>query len=624
VSASRIVASLAGCLVAACGGAQHAGAPAAADRLGGIRIEGNRAIASPALERGLALYQAQHDGPAVVDPYLVSVDTDRIRAAYLRRGFFAVTVATRIDRDAPAGPIVVFAIAEGPRALTRVEIAGLPRELTAAAARAKVALPEGAPFDYDTYEAAKQPLIALLRNAGYAHADVRGRIDSAAGDAHVHYELAPGPRCTFGQIRIAAPIDDRLAAAVRARLQVAPGDQFATSALEDSQAELYALGRFSTVQLVPDLAGDAVIDVAVELALTSRHEVHAGGGLGYDPVSYEVHGRGGGSWIPAGLPLLGLATDARVTVTMPHDFNGDDVLLKLRGLVSVSYLDLFRPRLRGELEVGADYQTVEAYTWAGEHVRIGASTPLGVRWLTLRAGWVLEQLQLEPDPGLDDATRQRLRLDRDQRRGAYEASIVADLRDDPFEPRRGLYVELRAARGTRFALGQLDYWQVTPDVRGYLALGEVVVAARARFGAILGEVPVTERYYSGGTAGQRGFAYRRLSPMASVGDHSVVVGGAGLIETGLELRRRIGELWAVPIGANLFLDGGDVADHVDQLDPTSLYWAVGAGAWGKLIGDLKLRVDLGYRLNDRGPDDPLRLGSWSDNLALHIGIGEAY
>jgi len=32
-----------------------------------------------------------------------------------------------------------------------------------------------------------------------------------------------------------------------------------------------------------------------------------------------------------------------------------------------------------------------------------------------------------------------------------------------------------------------------------------VIAAHGRVGAILGDIPVTERYYSGGTTGQRGF-----------------------------------------------------------------------------------------------------------------------
>src|SRR6185503_914863 len=171
-----------------------------------------------------------------------------------------------------------------------------------------------------------------------------------------------------------------------------------------------------------------------------------------------------------------------------------------------------------------------------------------------------------------------------------------------------------------------------PELRGYVSLGDVVIAARARVGAILGEVPVTERYYSGGTSGQRGFAPRRLSPLATgivaMGtadekQRSVVIGGAGLIETGVELRHRLGTLATLPIGANLFLDGGDVKQTPEELDPWNLYWAAGAGLWVKFVGDLKAHVDIGHRLN-RTESDPLAAPTAWSKLAWQIGVGESY
>ncbi|HEX3477092.1 MAG TPA: POTRA domain-containing protein, partial [Kofleriaceae bacterium] len=138
----------------ACGGSSHAPA-ASGDQLGAIRITGNRAIASDELEAALALHEAIGDG-AAVDPYLLGLDTARIRAAYLRRGFFAATVTPAVEQRG-GHQIVTFTVAEGRRAVTRVEITGLPPEVAPAAARAAVGLGDGAPFDYDTYDAAKQP-----------------------------------------------------------------------------------------------------------------------------------------------------------------------------------------------------------------------------------------------------------------------------------------------------------------------------------------------------------------------------------------------------------------------------------------------------------------------------------
>lgn len=608
----------------------------APEHVGAIRIEGNHAIASDALEPALALHEAIGEAVAV-DPYLLALDTERIRAAYLRRGFFAAKVTAGVRREA-GGQVVVFTVVEGRRAAARVEITGLPPELPAAQARALVAFGDGAPFDYDAYDAAKQPLTALVENAGYAHAEVRGTVaaDPVAAVATVRYEIVAGVRCAFGEIRLTGRFRPELAAVVRARLRLATGDRYSAQVLADSQVEIYDLGRFSAVQVVPDRTGGGpTIGVTVDLVEASRHELHAGFGLGYEPITYEVRGRGGGSLVPAAQPLTTLALETRVAVTVPH--TGDTAKLepKLRILGSLQRIDLGWPRLRGEIEGGLDYQTVEAYTWAGGHIRVGLGSPLGPRWLQARIGWLLEELtfrDLVSDLGGDTPAAMQARsvlgLGGTQRLGAFQASLTADLRDYPIEPHRGGYLAVTAAAGTPFAGGALHYLQVTPELRGYFSLAGVVVAVRARAGQIFGDVPVTERYFSGGTSGQRGFSERQLAPRVDATGCSdtatspvVVIGGAGLFETGVELRRQIASLGSVPVGANLFLDGADVTCKPSGLDPGHLHWAVGAGVWGKL-GALKIRTDVGYRLNRTGDDEPAR-GTFG-NFAWHLGVGETY
>lgn len=612
----------------ACGGPSRA--PVTAGQLGAIRIVGNRAIASDQLESALALHEAIGDG-AAVDPYLLGLDTDRIRAAYLRRGFFAVTVTPTVEQRG-GRQVVTFTIAEGRRAVSRVEISGLPPEVAPAAARAQVGLGDGAPFDYDAYEAAKQPLADLVENAGYAHVRVTGAVTADPGGAiaAVRYTVEPGPRCAFGEIRL-PPLAPDLAAAVRARLPFATGDRYSAAALAAAQAEINQLGRFSSVTVAADRGGDRpVIDVAVELTPATRHEVHLGGGLGYEPLTYELRGLAGGSVVPEAHPLVTAAVDGRVAVTVPHGAStGGDVQPKVRILGSLQRIDLGWPRLRGVFEVGADYQTVEAYTWIGPHVRLGLDAPLGPRWLQARIGWLLEELAfINIDGSLDDAARNNLGLSGSQRLGAYQASLVADLRDDPIEPHRGVYAAVTAAAGTPYAGGELRYLQVTPELRGYLSLGDTVVAVRARAGQIFGDVPVTERYFSGGTSGQRGFSERQLAPRAiagagcsDTGPNAIVIGGAGLIETGVELRRPLASPWGLPVGSNLFLDGADVTCRRQDVDPWHLRWAVGGGLWFKLAG-LKIRTELGYRLNRT--DDLSGGSSAFGRYAWHIGVGETF
>jgi outer membrane protein assembly factor BamA len=612
----------------ACGGSSHAPA-ASGDQLGAIRITGNRAIASDELEAALALHEAIGDG-AAVDPYLLGLDTARIRAAYLRRGFFAVTVTPAVEQRG-GRQIVTFTVAEGRRAVSRVEITGLPPEVAPAAARAAVGLGDGAPFDYDTYDAAKQPLIDRVANAGYAHVRITGAVTAEPGGATavVRYMVEPGPRCTFGRVRL-PPLAPDLEAAVRARLPFATGDRYSAAALVEAQSELTQLGRFSSVTVVADRSGDGpVIDVAVELAAATRREVHLGGGLGYEPLTYELRVIAGYSVVPEAHPLVTAAVDSRVAATLPHGATAGagPVQPKVRLLGSLQRIDLGWPRVRGEVEAGFDYQTVEAYTWTGPHIRLGLGAPLGPHWLQARIGWLLEELGfVNIDTTVDDNARGKLGLQGLQRLGAYQASLVADLRDDPIEPHSGVYAAATAVVGAGYAGGALSYRQVTPELRGYLSVAGTVLAIRARAGQIFGEVPVTERYFSGGNA-ERGFSDRQLAPRVSdqgcsdTEPKAIVIGGAGLIETGVELRRPLASPWTVPVGVNLFLDGANVTCDAGSVDPRKLRWAAGTGLWGKIVG-LKVRIELGYRLDG---NDQLSGGSSAfGRFAWHIGIGEAY
>src|SRR5439155_17163249 len=104
------------------------------------------------------------------------------------------------------------------------------------------------------------------------------------------------------------------------------------------------------------------------------------------------------------------------------------------------------------------------------------------RWLQLHLGWLLERLEfsdldcvLEKAPGCDSgpsslAEAQRLGLVGPQGEngrqilGAYQVSLVADLCDNLIEPRRGAYLDLRAAAGTRFAGSDRTYLQLAPEL----------------------------------------------------------------------------------------------------------------------------------------------------------------
>src|SRR6185369_13975468 len=109
----------------------------------------------------------------------------------------------------------------------------------------------------------------------------------------------------------------------------------------------------------------------------------------------------------------------------------------------------------------------------------------------------------------------------------------------------------KVAEGGPYAAGSETFQQVTPEIRGYLPVAGIVLAARVRAGAIFGDVPVSERYYSGGATTQRGFSERRLAPTltdTNGATGSVPIGGAGLFESNIEVRSRLTTVRGMGLG----------------------------------------------------------------------------
>ena len=140
--------------------------------LAAIQIEGNNAIADDDLIPGLGLHR-NAERERSVDDYQLQLDGQRIAATYQKIGYFAVDVSSRIitGRRGHRG-------VHGRRGAAgddQVEITGLPPEVPLDKARKLVAIADGAPFDYDAFDDAKDPMQRLVEDAGYAHVAVESR-----------------------------------------------------------------------------------------------------------------------------------------------------------------------------------------------------------------------------------------------------------------------------------------------------------------------------------------------------------------------------------------------------------------------------------------------------------------
>ncbi len=606
------------CVLVACHGPVHRPGE---EFVAKLRFEGNRAISDDDLKRGLALERSEkHGGPP--DPYSVSLDTDRIRGHYARRGFLDASVRARVDRVGLAAT-VVFEIEEGTRATTRIVIQGLPEGDLENKVRAALPLADGKPFDYDAYDLAKPALLEVVENAGYAHVklDAQVVVDRAHHAAVVQLIYDTGPLCKFGGVRLQG-VNGDLATAIDEREAFAAGDRYSTDALHETQRAIYAMNRFSTVRIAPDKTDGDIIPITISVSLGARHETTLGGGFGLDPVTYEARLRAGYQLTGWPGPLWTAGVDLRPAYDVQHDFT--DYEPRIRALATLQRMDCLFPLATAEISAGYNYLIVEGYTSYGPLARLALTTPIVTQRVKLRVGWRMEYDQFLNISGLIDETLQHaIGLDSKQLIGAYEQTIALDLRDNPLETRAGTYLESHFTEGTKAAGGDLHFFEVVPELRVFAPISSAVIAVRARAGLITGEVPVSERFYAGGASSQRGFSERQLAPSVSgIVDgnlYAIPYGGAAMFDSSIELRQSLGSVRGIGVGGVTFLDAGDVTDTVHELDLGHLHYAAGFGL--RLLTVVgAVRVDVGYRLNRTTAEDP----EPDSHYAFHLSLGEAF
>ncbi|HEX5059823.1 MAG TPA: BamA/TamA family outer membrane protein [Kofleriaceae bacterium] len=634
-------------VIAACGGAatQKRVRKPGDEYLAAIKFEGV-SLSHENLLSGLAL-KRNLDAGRSIDEYQLNLDVQRIAGLYQRRGFFSVKVVPRVERKGDAATLI-FHVDEGERAVATVVITGLPPEVPFADARAAVPVPNDSPFDYDLFDEGKAPLLALVENAGYAHAQLDAQVlaDRGKGRATLRYALDPGTKVTFGKVTITG-VTDALAEAARNRLPFREGDPYSTKQVADAEQAIYGIGRFASARVDVDRMSEAtVLPVKVVLTEQKPWEAKLGGGAGFDSLTYQARLRASLTHDGWPTPLTRLGAEFRPALTAlrseckVYEVWNCDFQPRIRLIGTASQQDFLRRDVRADMEGGLDYLKLEAYTTQGERVKLSVGMPLANRRIDVRLGWQFayygfDDYALVMDDGSGKFVRDENLVTKTgtasaERLGAFSETVAFDWRDNPITPHLGAYAELRVTQGGSWAGGAFDYVQLMPDLRGYLPLGKAVLAGHVRYGAIFGDVAPTERFYAGGAASQRGFPERYLSPFVTGidrDDHTkmtnVPIGGAGLLETGLELRVPF-ELFNTQMGAAAFLDGADVTEQPDDIDPTNLHWAAGISLRPYYLPIGPIRLDFAWRLNRTNSDTAALNPLPGEHFSFVFSLGEAF
>jgi outer membrane protein insertion porin family len=621
-------------VVAACGGADSY-----------VKVEDVTLAGTEALSKGDILDGLRTHPPtgfilkdyAEYDEVGVAHDRERIESYYQRHGYFSARVTdVKVDKKADDRVAVTFTVNEGaPTRIKKVEIVGMPARMPDGGevrVASLVRIKEAEVYEEEPYLVTKNRLARYLIRRGYAYAKVDGRVDVDRDrhEAAVTLTVAPGPVVTMGKVEVKG-LERLPDSVVTNRLAWEEGDRYDPRQIERTKGRLYQLGYLSSVDIhIADEGQPEILPMTINVREAPRHELKLGGGVALDNANLLVRPRFG--YLVRGFldPLLTFEVDARPGFIIV----GQGQAGQLAGSVGASFdrNDLFFPRLHGSIGATVEVTELETYSARELRGRIGFDRPFFDDHLLIGFGWQVRLLDFTSvSEALTPADRTLVGLPTDDELGLrlsyalgfFEQSIAYDLRDNPADPKNGVYMEVRAEESGRFSGSSFPYVKVTPDVRGYVSpLDWLVVAARVRYGDTLtGEPPITQRYFSGGASDHRGFTFRRLAPMsaATIDGATVPIGGTTLIETGLELRFRLFKVFGNWLGFVAFVDGGDVTLTRAEMDPLHLHWAAGGGLrYNTLVGPI--RFDVGYRLNRYGPGEP----DAGDRIAFHLSLGQAF
>ncbi|MDO9693800.1 MAG: BamA/TamA family outer membrane protein [Candidatus Latescibacteria bacterium] len=531
--------------------------------------------------------------------YPATLDEDLRRAALLlaRRGYpRAVLSVGFAGADNDESVAIVLTVEPGEPVLVRsLALEGLPEKLTTVQrdrAHRLVQTAAGRVFDDDLLEVDRLALVALLRDAGHASAQVVPRVDwvdSLLVDVALIAE--PGPLMWFGAVD-PGPIAADLKPLVRHSSGLRSGDLYSTRALQQAEENIRRLELFRQVRLDTRPATAETLDVVAEL----------------QPAPMRTLSTSVGWWTEDQVRLAAAWKDR-------------NLLRAGRGLgVQASYsrfrqdagVTAWRPAFPGprsgvSVTLGLSYETEAAYTLHSAKLTTALSwRPTFIDLLGLSLSFGRQSLHV--GPVANDAF-----LERDGNLTLLSGFWSRDGADDRLHPTRGGVSRAKMAVTPPGRLSDFHFLTAEVERIQYRPLGRAVLAARAGLGwglPLAGDLdlPPNVRFFAGGSTSMRGFKRRRLGPVDAVGEP---LGGEARLIASAEVRLPV----KGRVQAAVFVDAGQAWARHDDIDLGELEVAVGPGLMvNSPVGPL--RADLGFRLTDVVPDQP--------RMVLHVSVGHPF
>ncbi len=588
---------------------------------------------------------------------LVRKDVESIEYLYRSNGFRDVKVTSRVERNPQSkGEEVMLhlTIDEGEQwFVSGVEISGVNlRDFEYV--KGLLQTTEGQPFADTALVSDRDTILNFYFNSGYPDAtlEMKTALEEGTRRVNVKVEVSEGRRNFVRRVLVGGYRTTR-PRLIYDRIPLETGDPLSQSAVIDAQRRLYDLGIFAKVDIAlqnPD-GRERDKNVLYRLEEASRYSYT----FGFGAQLARIGGGLGTFDSPAGAP--GFSPRINFGVSRVN-FQGLGHTVTFRGQLSNfqkrAVVNYYAPQFTGNDRLNLSFTSLfddsrDIRTFAAQ--RLESSIQLGQRLSkanTVQYRFTFRRVQIDDstlsiDPALIPLFSQPVRL------GIVSASFVQDKRDDPIDSRRGSYNTIDFGFAGSYFGSQSDFLRLIFRNSTYHRIRRDLVLARlTTLGgmyslsgrSVLKDVPLPERYFSGGGSTHRGFPDNQAGPRdLSTG---FPIGGKALVMNTLELRfPLIGDT----IGGVLYHDMGNVYRDLDKIsfrtsqrnvqDFDYMVHTVGFGIrYRTPVGPV--RFDIGFSPNSprffgfKGTREELVQGGGSrlvqriNQLQFHFSLGQTF
>lgn len=587
-----------------------------------VTFEGNVLFDGKQLRKSMDLRESGWFWSRPFEESVLERDLDAIRDRYRNAGYLECNVEKSVRRS-PDGrkASVNIKIAEGKRTVVGDIAFEGNRVFTTGELAALIETKQGEPFLEQTVEEDRHRILTAYGGKGYLVTRVEAETADRNGVRTLRFSIDEGRPVAIGKIILRGTVRTK-EKVLRRELLVHEGDPYDYGAILKSQQRLYRLGFLGSARFEPLRIGE---QEDVKDILLSVEERPAGAlelGFGYGNLD-----RFRGSVQLSHSNLWGTARTASIR------FEGSDIAEQ--AIFTFREPWLFGERLEARLRLTwsdttrLNPDTREIY-YQTRKSEVSTGVEKTIDELKLSLVYQFENVQ-----NYNVATGAVLSRDDVGRVlvSSVTPGLIWDLRDDPFNPRRGSLHGIAVKEAPKALASEAYFTKATFQSSWFIPVGKtMVIALSGRAGRAwphgeTTEVPLHERFYTGGGSTIRGYLQDSVGPRKVNIDGTITpTGGDRMVLMNLEFR--IGR--PEGLGVVFFADSGNVWVN-EAVDFDSLRASAGIGIrYQTPVGPL--RLDYGQKTNRQGarflpsavPGAPPVIVQGESPGEVHFNIGHAF